>query len=589
MQPKQSNYRGPAIVLLTALAMLAWSWQTWCDPLVDFGTQIYVAWRMTAGQVLYRDLTYYNGPLSQYLNVAMFELLGVSVRTLIIENLLVLTGVMILIYRLAARASGTTAAVACGVTFSLVFGFGQWVGIANYNWVTPYHSEITHGIALGLLAIALLDRYQRSGRIGWLAGAGISTGLAFLTKAEPSMGAAAAMSAMLLARWWTERATIGVIAKEAGISAGAFLLVPLLAIALLSLQMPMHVAAMGVAGSWPWVFDSRITALPFYRNIAGTDDLAGNISTICCWTAIYAVLTGAAWLLAFTVKSRRRWATAVVFVTGAVGMVIVVRTLPIDWNSIIRPLPVCLFAILIAAALPIARRVRTGHLSSLRFGLVVFAMAMLAKISLNAHIYHYGFGLAMPGMLILVAVLITELPELVNRRGGNGNMIRAVAAVCWGTMVFLALYMDNRNFSGKLFALGAKGDTIRVNSRGAEVRAIVDEIRRYTPENSTLIVLPQGLMVNYLARRVDPIPYINFMPPEVLIEGEDTIIAAMAAQPPDRILINYSSVQGGEFTLDYRYSYGKKTFDWVQQNYLPTPLPSVGNLYGFVLMEKKKT
>ena len=45
-------------------ALLWWSWRRWPDPLVDFGRELYVPWRINAGQVLYRDLASLFGPLS---------------------------------------------------------------------------------------------------------------------------------------------------------------------------------------------------------------------------------------------------------------------------------------------------------------------------------------------------------------------------------------------------------------------------------------------------------------------------------------------------------------------------------------------
>ena len=45
-----------AAIAGTAAVMLHWTWRTWPDVLVDFGQQIYTAWRLSQGDVLYRDL-----------------------------------------------------------------------------------------------------------------------------------------------------------------------------------------------------------------------------------------------------------------------------------------------------------------------------------------------------------------------------------------------------------------------------------------------------------------------------------------------------------------------------------------------------
>src|ERR1700722_19403727 len=101
---------GPLLIAAVAIVMLIWSWGTWPDPLVDFGAQLYIPWRITAGQVLYRDIAWYNGPLSQYLNAGIFALFGVGLRTLVWANLVILALVLTLIYRLTLRVSGPLAA-----------------------------------------------------------------------------------------------------------------------------------------------------------------------------------------------------------------------------------------------------------------------------------------------------------------------------------------------------------------------------------------------------------------------------------------------------------------------------------------------
>src|SRR5215831_10677178 len=51
---------------------LAVSWRKWPDPLIDFGRELYLPWRLANGALLYRDADDYFGPLSQYLNAGLF-------------------------------------------------------------------------------------------------------------------------------------------------------------------------------------------------------------------------------------------------------------------------------------------------------------------------------------------------------------------------------------------------------------------------------------------------------------------------------------------------------------------------------------
>ena len=78
--------RAARALALAALPLAAFllhrSWGAWPDVMVDFGRELYVPWRITLGEVLYRDLEWFNGPLSQYVNALWFRLFGVGAWTL---------------------------------------------------------------------------------------------------------------------------------------------------------------------------------------------------------------------------------------------------------------------------------------------------------------------------------------------------------------------------------------------------------------------------------------------------------------------------------------------------------------------------
>jgi 4-amino-4-deoxy-L-arabinose transferase-like glycosyltransferase len=541
---------GPLLIVAAGVIMLAWSWQTWPDPLVDFGAQLYIPWRIVAGQSLYRDIAYYNGPLSQYLNAGLFTLFGVGLRTLVWANLAILALVLTLIYRLACRTSGHLAATVVGLTFVLVFAFGQGVAIGNYNWITPYVHELTYGVALGLLCIALVDRYQRTERPIWLLAAGITLGLIFLTKAEP-MAAATAATLAQLASHRPARQKFTLFLCSAAI-------VPVIAIFILSTFMPFPIALRGVAGSWPWVLDTQIAALPFYRTVSGLDHVSANLAAMFRWTLGYALLLLLATFIALRTHRRRKAISLLVF--AIVAAIIAWRFFPPDWNSMIRPLPLCLAAILI----PTFRR-----RDPLRLALVIFSLVLLAKISLNAHVFHYGFVLAMPGTLVLVAVAAQHIPDWIKQRNGSAGVFRAAIAAVWLAGITATLYVDAHFFAARRWTVAAGPDVFFADSRGPEIQHISDLIRRQTPASGTLAVFPQGLMLNYLTRRPDSIPQVNFMPPEVLAAGENVILSILAARPPDLIVLNTSSIAQDQFQLDQSYFFGRSTLAWIQQNYEP--------------------
>src|SRR5687767_292013 len=89
---------GPLLVVLVALVMIAWTWRVCPDPAVDFFRELYVAWRLAGGQMLYRDVNYFDGPLGPYVAATALEVLGVSIDALKLLNAAFIVLVALLVY-----------------------------------------------------------------------------------------------------------------------------------------------------------------------------------------------------------------------------------------------------------------------------------------------------------------------------------------------------------------------------------------------------------------------------------------------------------------------------------------------------------
>jgi hypothetical protein len=430
--------------------------------------------------------------------------------------------------------------------------------------------------------------------------AGLSLGLSFLTKAEPFAAAAAASAAQLLAGLWMNRSRVRHSIRILLVFYIFAAVIPLIALGLLAMAMPLRTAALGVAGSWPWAFDSRVTSLPFYRRVLGMDDAGANITAMLRWTLAYAVVLAPAFILALNTSRAKQWkVSAVVFgiVVTVLGWQLVGTILgwpfcATDWDSLIRPLPICLLLALPVVAIPVAKRVeRTRGHASIRLALVVFSITLAVKIVLNAQVSHYGFVLAMPGTIVLIAAVAQDLPDWIALRGGSGNIFRAAGLAAGVIGAASTLYLDAGFFGTKRWDAFPAPDTLRGATRALEVQMMADLIRRTVPEGGSVEVFPQGLMLNYLSRRSSPTRYINFMPPEVLAAGEPVILADLSAHPPDAIVINASTVRDDQFMLDADYTYGGATLAWIRKNYepaavaeLPPPYPTFLRL---VLMRRR--
>ena len=542
MTARRAAWIGPALLAATGALMAAWTWRAWPDPIVDFGRELYVPWRLAQGDALFEDVAWFNGPLSQHWNALWFRLAGVGLSTLVWVNLCVLAATAALLYGLLARSAGRVAATAAGMVFLLVFAFGQYVGIANYNWVTPYSHEVTHGVALAIACLAALERWSRSGSLAWLAAGGLAAGLCFLTKVETFLAAAAA-SAVLLAPAARRRDLRALATFAAAGIAPVAVSVALVGVA-------------GTTGAWSSVFGSEVSELPFYKLGMGLDRPGERALELLIvaggWLLVLAPAAAVAW---FARASRGPAVPAGVFVAVAAALALLRESIP--WEDALRPLP--LFAALAAAGLAAGRRWSA-------LALAVLGMALLSKMILFARVAHYGFALALPATLVVVAALVGWLPAWLDQRGWRGDALRAGALALFGVFAVEHLLVTGTWLERKTEVVGAGRDAFRADVRGAFVNEAVARVR--ASGAGTMVVLPEGIGINYLARVPSSTRYINFMPPEEILFGDEAWTEALRSSPPDVILMipkDTSEYGRGAFGEGY----GRALAAWVDSDYRP--------------------
>jgi hypothetical protein len=559
---------GLAVIAVAALVMLGQSWRRWPDPIIDFGRELYVPWRLAEGETLYRDLAYFNGPLSPYVNAGWFRLFGVSLRVLVFANISVTSALLALLYVLLSQVGSRMSAFLACLTFVLVFGFSRYTVVGNYNYVCPYSHEITHGLLLSLAALWFVGRYARGRRVRDAGLCGLCVGLASLTKPEIFLAAAPSAAVGIGLALYAQREP-----RERALAAGSAFLAALVvpsvaAVALLSLAMPTAMAIRGTLGGMGWLFSPEITSLPFYRNFMGTDHLAENLATLLTMSAWYAALFGVPAALGLLKwQTRRRAFGACVGCFAMIVLAFLWHPDKVPLIDIMRPVPtVMLLALGVLITVYVRRRdpAARGQLV-LPIAMVLFALLVLAKFLLFVRHSSYGFALAMPATLLLVVLLWDWAPRAIERRGGNCLPLRGATLAVLLAFVTLCGVISSQRLASEIVPVGSGADALWTDSRGLEVNRVMDDIRRLAPDDATLAVIPEGIMLNYLLRRTNPTPYISLMPVEVLMFGEERILDAWRQRPPDFVVLTDQS------TSDYGFAsfgdYAGRLANFLRSNY----------------------
>lgn len=593
MEGRRGVWIALAVLAAAFVALARWTWGAWPDPLVDFGRELYVPLRLSTGAVLGRDVAWFSGPLSQQVNALLFGIAGVSLTTLVAANLAVLALLALLWWHLLRDLAGLFAATVAVLVLLALFGFAQLVGIGNYNFVTPYSHEVTHGMLLATVALASLARFDARRDAPSLALAGLALGACLLTKVEVALAAGAAAALWLGALRLGPRGAPAVPRRNGAIFTAALGLPIALAFLWAALELGGLGALRLVFGGWLYALGGGAGELDFYSSGMGLDVPGRRLGELAAWSGRWALVlapcAAAAWRLRRGSEAAHAASAAAVL---AVGGLLIWRFRSVEWLAAARPLP--LFVASIGGVAwtvlrrseddPGARRARAW------LALSAFAFVLLLKMILNARVQHYGFALALPATLLTVAALIGVLPRELERRGHAGAVLRLGALMLFAVAAAAHLDVTRRFLAQKSEVVGRGGDAFRSDLRGRFVNAALEAYAGLAGPGDTLAVLPEGVMLNYLAGSANPTPYVNFMPPELLLFGEDRIVEAFQAAPPDWVFLVHKDTSEYGYPL-FGPDYGTRLATWVQANYTSVrqfgqPPLTPGTVFGIQLMKR---
>jgi hypothetical protein len=503
---------------------------------------------------------------------------------------------VLLLHHTFRMIGGRLSAFAACLVFVLLFGFAQYVGIGNYNYVCPYSHEMTHGLILSLASMVCTWHSVRFGSRMLTAG-GLLLGLAFLTKAEVFIAGAAGTGTALVLTLPVRSSEGRTILREAACFLAGCLVPPVVAFLLLCRGMPADQALAGTMGSWVAVVNTDLTNLIFFRQGMGLTDVPGNLALMAAWAGRYAAVIAPVALLSLAARK----SVVREGVLAGVTLIVLTGALWASWDDIVwrhaaRGLPP---ALLLIGAIPAVRFFRSqgdpGQRERLirQVSTVAFALAMLGKMALNTRIYHYGFVLAMPATLVLVVALVDWIPASLRRFGGSTLVFRAGASLLLGSFVFAYMSIQGQIMAGKnRWVVGRDGDRLRSDElRGELVNKALEVFPQMIQEGQTLAVLPEGVMLNFLLRRPNPTPYTNFMPSEVILFGEAGMLEAFKAHPPDWISLVHKDTSEFGFRF-FGQDYGQALYAWIMEAYQPVgvvgAIPLQTHRYGILLMARKE-
>jgi len=573
--------------------MLAKSWLRWSDPLVDFPRDLYIAWRLSAGDLLYQKIANWYGPLANLVEGLGFKIFGVGLDTIVWMNIALTVVILLLLRGIFGLIGNRWMVWLSSVTFVGVFMVGHYTQIANFNFITPYVAQSAYGFLGLLLVLWGLLKHLKSEKFFWLMVAGFGFAVAYLDKPEAILAASGSLGIYFFAQMVHSASANGSaldirsgwrwLRKSLGWFFSGFL----------SLWLPVLIYFWTVGGfayalravNYAVVFSLKdnvrhaIMGSPAMQSRSGFDhpwqnfllqlELGAGLVLIC------AVIIAAGWAWARAEKYGRAWWLWLLALAVLTGMELWF-TIWVDANFF-RALvfPVVLSALGYSmASLRLARRNHAEFSRTLGVALLgVAAGLMLTRVFLNPRLIIYGFIMLPLALFFWFHLVMVEAPRVVSRGGRAGW---PVAVAFSSVLLFGTAFLAKANLeicSRMNYPVGEGRDRFyttppEIYSSGYQLNLMVACFRQFTPKAKTLVAFPEGIAVNYLLRVPSPLSELEFRPVPLNYVGVPQVLEELQAHPPEAVFL---------FAADFKEDHvayfgadeasGRGIVNWLNQNY----------------------
>jgi 4-amino-4-deoxy-L-arabinose transferase-like glycosyltransferase len=624
-------------IVVSFIFALIVSWERWGNPLVDCGREMNQALRLAEGQWLYSDVRHIYGPLSPYVNAALFELFGAHLWVLFASGILTTSIILSLTYWLSRQLMGRAAAAAA--TLSVL-----WLCAMKPagNYILPYSYSALHGCALGLIALALLvkaasiatsrkagagsrQRPVQGKRVLVLVmSAGIFTGLATLAKTE--MGVAAVVTGIVASAVFSYPNY-----RRAGLFIIVFLAPALVLVAgiysLIAARVGWHTLAVE---SFLFLGNASPELIYFNKRVSGLDQPLASIAQMvgaCIRVAALALIIASISLL-LTRKGRSAVATKrhmtdltisdagrasvlqlwLVLGISLVAFFIVPLTGSLSWDKgPYLAMPVLLIGTLIYYLIRLQQQRAHGLLEGSAFTpnrqtviiiiVAAFALASLARVVLRVRSGGAYSSYLLPSSIIIFTFLWTSSFPGFFSKGSARRIARAIVLVLIiGDAVLTGGVLAYRYQDRNTYKLSStRGTIITLPDLGKAFDEAIELVEQEAAPEEPIAVMPEGTSLTFFTGRTNPLREEIITPGFLDAAGEQRAINQLAQSGNRFVFItNRATPEFGPavFGRDYCQS----LMGWIEENYElyrvlgpnPDPELQIGDKIFFMRVYKRK-
>ena len=586
-----------ALLVITCcfLYLLYSTWLQWGHPIADTFREFWVPLQLLKGKILYKEIFYVYGFFPPYFIAFLFSIFGVHIMTLVSCGIGITLTFIFILYKLARFFLNEFISCLVVVTFLLVFAFGYDNFSDIFNFILPYSFASILCLLFISSALYCFIKFIFCAKEKYLLLWSVLLSFAFLSRIE-----------MTLLVWVGFVGTYGLFMlknkDQQKWNRIIYLFIPLV---VCFLGYFIFLFSAQAFGGFKECIADYILALRkdyFIKEMMGTNNLPKNILMLVFSFGIQVSIVLLIGILSTEISpffiNDEKSKLVLMFRIILLFFLFILTKKYLRAFIQFRCMPLILIIGITFYLINIFRSYEIKQNISL-LTIFLISFLMIIRVLLIVIPNWYGFYLATLGLVCYYFFFYEIIPLIIVPLSSRFNIsfskpLYSFLLSCFFISLALSHWCITRNhYKLKNFQMKTDRGNIffRNDQKAMRYTKIIDYLRKNTSHDDTLVVLPEGIGINFFSHRDNPTRYYAFIPPRIKLIGEEKIIDQFDKTNIDYILIVKRETPEYGFPY-FGVDYGKKIDLWIKHHYMLEklfgPYPFTSPEFSGALYRKKR-
>ena len=559
---EHKKYIIPAILLSVYIIFTVFTWGRWGHAIADCFREAIIPQTMLDGKVLYSDITCIYPPLAYQFNALLFKIFGNSLNVLYFSGIICSLTVLTLLYKIAEKKASLLTTFVLILTIMEIFTF-RMIRFNSASWYFPYSYSFLYAFVFGIIAVYLYFLFRENNNKKYLYLSTLSTGISVACKFD------FLLLILLVVYELIKRKSF----KDFGCCLVLFF-APLL-------------CSYGIWFLTGGSVDGLVQYRDFLVNFANAPSVKGfnenilmqsfsektfiflnlsvrffviNIFKILCLSFVMIFLFKKIKNLFLKILSLSFFIifTYFMFLTKIGYMQLHICNL--HTNLLLIP-----YIVLVSAIIIFLYKIKERNYSEKeKFYFLITSVAFLMsyRLFMAVFISYIGNFIMVVYWFAFLYLLFELLPEYIPYLQKDlYKKLVCITLILYG-FTFTLAYLSLAN--KKIYKIDSSRGIFYTTSCAKIINSAISYIKENTKETDTVLVMDEGLIINYFADRRTNLKYYALIPHMVDTYGEEKIISDLSQNPPDYVIITNNMYP---FIGYFGINYAQKILQYVFDNY----------------------